>query len=245
MPRINIGTAGWSIPTASADEFPADGSALKRYSAVLPVSEINSSFHRSHRLSTWQRWRDSVPEHFRFSAKLPKVVTHQRKLVDCAEALDAFLAEAGELGDKLAVMLVQLPPKLEFDRAVAAAFFTDLKSRTRAAIACEPRHASWFEPDADDLLTSVRVARVAADPAICEAAAAPGGWPALRYWRLHGSPAIYRSSYGGRVAGYAASLEGEASLGREVWCIFDNTASGAGAADALALAEMLRRITPV
>ncbi|HEY7808460.1 MAG TPA: DUF72 domain-containing protein [Croceibacterium sp.] len=238
MTSIRIGTAGWSIPRQVADAFPAQGTALERYASRFPVAEINSSFHRPHRISTWQRWRDSVPDEFRFSAKLPKTITHERKLVDCAHLLDEFMAQAGTLGEKLAVVLVQLPPKLEFDAPTATRFFAALGKRCSAAIACEPRHASWFDDQASALLVERRVCRVAADPAVCEAAAQPGGWRGLSYWRLHGSPVKYRSSYGDRIGGYAGALQ-TAATKDEAWCIFDNTASSAAASDALKLLETL------
>lgn len=236
---ICIGTAGWSIPRQDAGRFPAQGTALERYAAVFPVGEINSSFHRSHRASTWQRWRDSVPDHFRFSVKVPKQITHQRKLEDCVAELDQFLEEVSELREKLAVLLVQLPPKHAFDPAVAAKFFTRLSAHTAAALVCEPRHLSWFNQEPDDLLQQLHVARVAADPSICDLAARPGGWRGISYWRLHGSPVIYRSSYEDRVEKYAEELRSHAAPGRPVWCIFDNTASSAGAGDALALIDAL------
>jgi uncharacterized protein YecE (DUF72 family) len=156
---------GWSIPLQEAPRFPAEGSALERYAALFAGAEINSSFHRPHRRSTWERWGASVPADFRFSVKLPKTITHQAKLVDCADLLQAHLADAEGLGDKLAVHLVQLPPSLAFDAALAGPFFAMLRNATAAGIACEPRHASWFEGAADTLLTDYRVARVAADPA--------------------------------------------------------------------------------
>ena len=235
---VKIGTAGWSIPREIAGQFPSEGTSLSRYATRFSVAEINSSFHRPHRLSTWQRWYDSVPSDFRFSVKLPKLITHQRKLADCIEPVDEFLAQAGALADKLAVLLVQLPPKLALDEAVAAGFFESLTARSSATVVCEPRHLSWFTPEADTLLESLSVARVAADPAICEAAASPGGWNGLSYWRLHGSPVIYRSSYRDRIDAYASKLKKAAS--EDAWCIFDNTASSAGAGDALALIQALQ-----
>ena len=238
---IFVGTAGWSIPRHVADRFPADGSALERYAEQFDVAEINSSFHRPHRISTWERWRDSVPENFRFSVKLPKQITHTRKLVDCVAELEEFLQQAQTLGDKLSVLLVQLPPKLSFDPAIARNFFTQLVPRAEAAVACEPRHVSWFTAEASSLLDQLGVARVAADPAVCEAASVPGGGGGMSYWRLHGSPAIYRSSYLDRIRDYAAQLRNEATDGRDVWCIFDNTASSAGASDALALKDLLEK----
>jgi uncharacterized protein YecE (DUF72 family) len=235
--HVKVGTAGWTIPRQVAAEFPCEGTSLTRYAARLPVAEINSSFHRPHRLTTWQRWHDSVPDSFRFSVKVPKVITHQKKLVDCVQELDEFAAQSGTLGHRLGVVLVQLPPKLAFNENVAVDFFSALAARTRARIACEPRHPDWFAANVDIVLERLQVARVAADPAICDAAGRPGGWPGLSYWRLHGSPVIYRSSYSDRIATYASELEREAQAGREVWCIFDNTASSAGAGDALALAR--------
>ena len=136
------------------------------------------------------------------------------------------LAKGEDIG-KLGVLLVQLPPKLEFDAEVAARFFEDLARRSPAAIACEPRHTSWFDQTAGELLAALRVARVAADPARCEGAGEPGGWRGLSYWRLHGSPVIYRSSYADRIDVYADALRAEAKAGRDTWCIFDNTASSA------------------
>jgi uncharacterized protein YecE (DUF72 family) len=238
MGDVLIGTAGWSIPRAVAERFPAEGWVLERYAARFPALEINSSFHRPHRRATWQRWRDSVPDGFRFSVKLPKAMTHERKLVDCRELLAQFMSEAGVLGEKLAVLLVQLPPKLEFDAETAAEFFETLRSLALVGIACEPRNASWFTAEADALLREHRVCRVAADPARCEGAGKPGGWRGLSYWRLHGSPRMYRSSYGDRIGNYARALSAEVA-GGETWCIFDNTASGAAASDALALMEAL------
>ena len=240
MGSFRIGTAGWSIARTAAERFPSEGSGLERYAALFGAVEINSSFHRPHRVSTWERWRDSVPADFRFSIKLPKRITHELKLVGYEEALTVFLAEAGALGDKLAVLLVQLPPKLALEPQLARAFFADLAARTDAAIVCEPRHESWFTSEADALLVDLQVSRVAADPARFPAAGEPGGWRGLAYWRLHGSPVMYRSSYADRIAGYAAAIGDDVAAGREAWCVFDNTASSAATGDALALKEALR-----
>lgn len=234
--KLRIGTAGWTIPASAADSFPREGSSLERYSERFQCAEINSSFHRSHRPGTWRRWASAVPEAFLFSAKLPKEITHKRRLADCSEPLAAALAEMEGLGDRLEILLVQLPPGLAFEPAVAAAFFDRLRAGWSRGIACEPRHPSWFEPDSDSLLSDRQVARVAADPARVPAAAEPGGWPGLVYHRLHGSPVIYRSSYDdGRLEAYSGRL---AAAAVPTWCIFDNTASSAAAGDALKLQRL-------
>ena len=234
---LRIGTAGWTIPTRNAESFLREGSSLERYAARFDCAEINSSFHRSHRPDTWRRWAMSVPETFRFSAKLPKEITHKRRLADCAEPLEAALEEMAALGGKLDILIVQLPPSLAFDPAVAPRFFEELRGRWERGLACEPRHQSWFGADADALLARLEVARVAADPARVPAAAEPGGWRGLSYYRLHGSPAAYRSSYDdGRLQGYAQQIAAETC---PVRCIFDNTASGAATGDALKLMALL------
>jgi uncharacterized protein YecE (DUF72 family) len=240
MRRCRIGTAGWSIPRKDADAFPAEGTSLERYARVFRGVEVNSSFHRSHRPSTWAKWADSVPEQFRFSVKIPKTITHQAKLVDAAPLLAPFAEEVRQLGPKLAVLLVQLPPKLAFDPALAERFFGTLRSTIQAEIACEPRNASWFEDDADAMLRELRVARVAADPALNPGAAVPGGWQELPYWRLHGSPDMYRSSYeDAAIDMYAARIQAAIDGGLEPWCVFDNTAASQATGNALSLLAKL------
>jgi uncharacterized protein YecE (DUF72 family) len=237
-----IGTAGWTIPSRERERFPAEGSSLIRYAARFRGVEINSSFHRPHRAATWNRWAESVPEHFRFAVKIPKTITHQRKLVDCDELATAFLGDVALLGGKLSILLVQLPPSLAFEPAIAEAFFASFATAAPCRVACEPRHPSWFAADADALLAGLQVARVAADPARIPEAASPGGWRDLAYWRLHGSPVMYRSPYGAeRLEPYAQAIETELAAGRDAWCMFDNTASSEATADALALDARLAR----
>jgi uncharacterized protein YecE (DUF72 family) len=240
--RILIGTAGWSLPRAEQEHFAGTGSHLERYAARFAVVEINSSFHRSHRTATWLRWSDSVPEGFRFSVKMPKTITHTHQLRDTDELVVSFLAEAGVLGSKLGCLLVQLPPKLAFDAAVADAFFAKLRAKTSIAVACEPRHESWFNAATDELLTMHQIARVAADPARVPAAGATGGWRGMSYYRLHGSPKVYYSSYSPQfIAALADRIQQqESTAGGDVSVIFDNTTLGAATRNALDLAEAFR-----
>jgi uncharacterized protein YecE (DUF72 family) len=235
-----IGTAGWAIPAANRPSFQEAGTALQRYAAVMPCVEINSSFHRPHRRTTWERWADSVPDGFLFAAKIPKEISHVRRLMDATDALDRFLEEAGGLGGKLAVILLQLPPSFIFDASLVSSFLAAASSRTGARIVCEPRHTSWFSPDADALLVAQRVARVAADPAKVPEAALPGAWRGITYRRLHGSPVMYRSAYGEeRLRSYAEEIAADLAAGRQTWCMFDNTASSAALGDALDLMRLL------
>ena len=239
--RARIGTAGWSIARKDADAFPPYGTALERYSRVFDAVEVNSSFHRPHRPSTWAKWAESVPEHFRFAVKIPKTITHQAKLVDVDAAIGQFAEEVRHLGSKIAVLLVQLPPKLAFDGEVVPRFFETLRSKIDTEVVCEPRHVSWFDNDAGEVLRALRVARVAADPALNVAAGSPGGWLGVQYWRLHGSPAMYRSPYGEEaIARYAAQIHEASTKGVSPWCVFDNTAASKATGNALSLIAAIR-----
>ena len=232
---IRIGTAGWSVPAAYRDRFAANGSQLQKYAARLMAVEINSSFYRPHRRATYERWAASTPADFRFAVKLPRTITQDSGLQDYGGQLDRFLAEVGGLGGKLGVLLVQLPPRLAYHETVAAAFFRDI-ARANAAIACEPRHASWFTPAADATLRQLGVARVAADPPRAPTDGEPGGDRRFAYWRLHGSPRIYYSDYPEEtLARLVARLrDGD-------WCIFDNTAGYHALGNALQLQALAGR----
>ena len=239
---VYIGTAGWSLPRASQHRFaaadPAD-SHLVRYAGRLSAAEINSSFYRPHQRSTYERWAAATPPAFRFSVKLPRSITHGARLHGTQALQQTFLDQASGLGERLGCLLVQLPPSLELDVRVADAFFRTLRGlQTSVGVAVEPRHTSWFTADGDALLAHWRAARVLADPVLHGAGRMPGGWPGLVYCRLHGSPRTYYSGYEpALIAALAERLKAATHETRGVWCIFDNTASGAAAGNALDLQQ--------
>jgi uncharacterized protein YecE (DUF72 family) len=136
-------------------------------------------------------------------------------------------------------LLLQLPPSLQFNAAVAEDFLAALRGQTATPIVCEPRHATWFTPQAEELMRARRVGRVAADPACVELALSPGAWSSTAYYRLHGSPRTYYSAYD---AHYLAALAKQltAAPSEQVWCIFDNTALGAATDNALQLVTMIK-----
>lgn len=242
MKPVTIGIAGWALPRADADIFPSAGlgSNLARYASVFDAVEINSSFYRPHKPQTYARWAESVPGSFRFAVKLPRTVTHEKRLQEIDRELDQFVAEAGALGTKLGWVLVQTPPSLPFASTMAEAMFAGLRARLSAhdvALACEARHGTWFGDEATALMREQGIIRVIADPPVGE----PGPYRATRedqaYVRLHGSPLIYRSIYEPeRLAQVAAWLRGQ--QGRAL-VIFDNTMSGTQVRQALQLREML------
>jgi uncharacterized protein YecE (DUF72 family) len=238
--NVRVGCAGWSVPKEHGDRFPEEGTHLARYAARFPAVEINSSFYKPHRPTTYARWAASVPANFRFSVKVPKLATHERRLVDVDVVLEGFLTEATQLGDKLGPLLVQLPPSLAYTADSAERFFAALRGRFDGEVAVEPRHPTWFEPAAEHLVTKYRVARVAADPAAVPAAAEPGGWDGLVYYRLHGSPKVYYSAYPDQYLKALAKTLVQAAKSADVWCIFDNTAALAATVNALYVLDRVR-----
>jgi uncharacterized protein YecE (DUF72 family) len=233
---LRIGTAGWALPKAQRLDPSGGQSVLEHYAALFNAVEINSSFYRPHRRATYERWGQSVPESFRFSVKLSRMITHECGLAECQSELLSFMEGAGGLGQKLAVLLVQLPASLEFDESVASIFFDVLRRQTSAHIVCEARSRSWFAEKVTALFNAYGVTRVAADPVPtgCEFAGQAGSH--FTYIRLHGSPRMYYSPYSiDYLKGVAAAARAAAA---ETWCIFDNTAAGAAWSDAAALQRL-------
>lgn len=234
---VYVGVAGWAIRKEQSALFAVDGSHLQRYASRFNAVEINSSFYKSHKRETYEKWAASVPARFRFSVKMPKWLTHEDCLEESGEPLARFVHEASGLGAKLGCILVQLPPSLAYDPRTVETFFTALRSRYRGAAVCEPRHPTWFTGAADARLDAHRIARVAADPPCGEGGDGPAASARVVYYRLHGSPLIYHSSYDAPyLERLAARLKTHAT---PVWCIFDNTARGAAAVNAIDLQRAL------
>lgn len=182
-----------------------------------------------------------MPNRFRFAVKIPRAITHERRLEKTEEPLARFLDEVAGLGQKLGPLLLQLPPSLPYRPETAGTFLQQLRRSVPGGIVCEPRHASWFAAAVETLLTDLRIARVAADPAPVPQASEPGGWRGIAYHRMHGSPQVYYSTYApDMLDALADRLAAETRAGIASWCIFDNTAEFAAPANALAILERLR-----
>lgn len=232
---IYIGCAGWAIPAQEKQRFPDQGSQLERYAKVFHAVEINSSFYRSHKPETYAKWATMVPKAFRFSVKLPKQITHVQKLKTW-DGLSQFFEETKALEEKLGPWLVQLPPSLTFDESIARRFFDAVRKLYNGSIVIEPRHTSWFSIEVETVLLEFKIARVVADPPISPIGTHPGGWTGLAYFRLHGSPQMYRSSYSETaLEHWAEQIRFCSEHVPEIWCIFDNTASGAAFGNAISL----------
>lgn len=243
MSPLFIGTAGWSVPTAFKDLFPLAGTHLERYSQILNCAEINTSFYRDHKSVTYARWAESVPKDFKFSVKLSKVFTHDTKLQLRGRSLATTLDGVSYLGEKLGVLLVQLPASLIYEKRDAIPFFSDLRKYYEGFIALEPRHKSWLNADVQMFMRALKISRVIADPNPfnVENTVEDVDDQALIYFRWHGSPQMYRSNYS-EVS--LRELQGRLSrclnFHRPVWCIFDNTTYGFATHNAVQLQQFMR-----
>lgn len=139
-----IGTSGWSYDHWHPELYPSGlppRSRLSRYSAAFPTAELNSSFYRWPAPAAFQSWRDRLPDGFRLSVKAPRGLTHGRKLYAPETWLQRIREGWHELGDKRAVLLVQLPPSQPRDDARLAYFLRLVPEWIRVAV--EFRHPSW------------------------------------------------------------------------------------------------------
>lgn len=235
---IFLGCAGWSLRKENFALFDA-GSHLERYASRFNCVEINSSFYKSHRISTYQRWAAATLPDFRFAVKLPKTITHINRLQDSQDDIAQFAAEVAGLGLKLGVVLVQLPPSLAFDADLVIPFIAQLRASRLGNVVIEPRHASWFDAGVGSFLTNCGVGRVAADPGVTAEAGEPIIANGLAYFRWHGSPRIYYSSYDDATLVELSQRLVAAASSAEVWCVFDNTAEGAATINALSMQDHL------
>ena len=230
---VSIGLAGWSEAVSRyRSSFPADGSGLTRYSGTFDFVEVNVTFYRAVRETTFASWAEQTPADFRFSVKLNRSVTHAARLSANAR-LEEALQPMAALGDKLAALLIQLPPTLDFDPARAEAFLTRLRGLYAGTVAWEPRHPGWASADAESLLAAHQVTPVLTEIPTPHTPHAPGG----DYVRLHGTPRRYRSSYPtDQLRALAAWITEGTS---PAYVVFDNTAGPAGVANGRELQELL------
>ncbi|MDX1931879.1 MAG: DUF72 domain-containing protein [Capsulimonadales bacterium] len=155
-PSVRFGTMGWAYDDWKGPFYARDARndrLLEQYAAVFDAVEIDATFYGAPRKSTLTGWAAQVPESFRFSAKVPRAITHERQLVDAAEAtLDFARLMRQGLGERLAALLLQLPPEFSADSRERLDRFIATVTAARNGGDTVPwvvefRHASWQETD--------------------------------------------------------------------------------------------------
>ncbi|MBS1972549.1 MAG: DUF72 domain-containing protein [Bdellovibrionales bacterium] len=236
--QIHVGTAHWQMPKQYSHGFLDKGSHLERYASVLNAVEINSSFYKEHQQKTYERWRDSVPADFKFSVKVSHIFTHELELNVSFDLLKESISRILALQSKLGVLLVQLPPHLDFKVHDVADFFNKLRKLYHGPIAVEPRHYTWLRPEALELMRELKLSKVFADPAPCPLELKDSPLSGVTYFRLHGTPVIYKSDYPKTLLQELARDFKELPH-KNIWCVFDNTTYGYATKNALDLSASL------
>jgi len=194
LPQIRVGTSGWDYWHWKGLFYPHDlprSEWLRHYQAKFNTVELNASFYRSVRTSTFARWREASPEGFLWAVKAHRAITHLTRLRE-KDPLEKFLESVEGLGAGLGVILFQLPPSLKFESKPAQRFLGWLPEGKRYAV--EPRHKSWLEEEPLELLAKHGVALCIADSG--------GRFPSgehvtadFVYLRFHGGERLYASRY--------------------------------------------------
>ncbi len=210
---------------------------LAFYAGRLPCVEVNSTFYGLPRPSTVALWRDETPQGFAFAVKAWQVITHRKRLRDCASHLETFFQRIQGFGDKLGPILFQLPPRFPFDPARLSAFIDLLPEGPDYAF--EFRDPDWHRPETLALLKARRLSFCIFEFGDLQSPL----WvtSGLIYVRLHGPSGPYRGSYSPKAleawARRCLAWHGE---GRRVWVFFDNDEKGYAVQNALALGALCK-----
>jgi uncharacterized protein YecE (DUF72 family) len=238
-PQLRIGTSGWDYDAWRGDFYPpdmGDGGLLAFYAQAFSTAEVNYSFYHQPERGTFVRWKERTPVDFLFSVKANRYLTHMKKLHDAAEPLQRFLDATKGLGEKLGVVLFQLPPFWHADEGRLGDFLELLPENIRFSF--EFRHESWY---AECILDALREKSVA----LCLHDHADGPSPRevtadFVYLRFHGPRGEYRQAYGeDALVEWAAQIQSWQDRGLDVYAYFNNTARGHAIEDSQRLSEML------
>ena len=188
---------------------------------------------------TFKKWFDETPATFRFALKANRYLTHNKKLLDPLPSVLIEKNHAEALGEKLAVVLWQLPGRLKRDLGRLKNFIDALQQWHEVRHSIEFRHESWFDDETADCLAQ-------ADIAVCLSDAK--SWPMwdritanLVYIRLHGHTRTYASSYSTyELADWAQLVDQWSRQGKEVHVYFDNDAECAAPFNAFGLQTLLK-----
>ena len=259
--KIRIGTCAWSFEEWSGALYPPDlpqNRWLEFYARYFPAVEIDSTFYSAPAEEIARRWVEMTPPHFRFSCKLSREITHQRRLRDCTAELTAFLRALEPLVPKLRVILIQLPPSYgpKEEQGGLRDFLRQLPNDFRFAV--EFRHPAWHRPHIIRLLEKCRVSWVWSDMSpLNERNEAPFEFRPLTtdfiYLRLLGDALTKYDGNGQQLHRYGKLLwKREAALDswalriqrhldevRSVWCFLNNHYEGFSPESCQRLAERL------
>ena len=224
---IYSGTSGLVAPVPQS-LYPLEfqgKSRLAYYASFANSLEVNSSFYKSPKISTIKKWAESVDDHFQFTFKIPKVISHSKGLVFDPQETNNFIALVSNIGNKKGCLLAQFPPSLKVDKIGALqSFLAAIKPSGDDGwkIAFEFRDRSWYKDEVYDLLASNNVCLVIHDlPASTTPLKATTNF---MYVRFHGPDGRYRGCYSDDfLLEWANNIKAWIADGRVVYYYFNNT----------------------
>lgn len=169
MKEIRLGCSGWDYRDWEGTFYhQKDRSKLKTYSELFNTTEINSTFYNYPTSGLVYGWARNTPPDFKFSVKLNRLVTHEKMLKidkDIKSDVERFCSLMKPLyeSEKLACILIQLPPRLEFDPDIFESFLEILPREYRYAL--EFRNKTWINRgiEARKIMKKFNVASVILD----------------------------------------------------------------------------------
>lgn len=228
-----IGTSGYSYKQWKGTFYPEslpDAEMLRYYGERFAAVEINYTFYRAATVRQLQSWAKDVPEHFTFTLKAPRRITHDLRLRDAADLAADFCDTARALKHKLGALLFQLPPFLKRDTSRLEDFLHQMPEGFRVAF--EFRNPTWFTDEVYETLRRFNVALClveAPDRTVPFEATADFG-----YFRLR-QPTYDDAA----MAALAERIQGAAGGWQDVFAYFKHEDEGAGPALATRLRALL------
>ncbi len=240
-PRLYIGTSGWSYPVWKDGFYTGihRENWLHFCASQFTAIEINASFYKLQTQDTLTHWYEQTPAKFRFSLKANRYLTHTKRLIDPDEPIQREREHAHALGNKLAVVLWQLPGNFKQNMDRLETFGRALKQWPEIRHCIEFRHNSWFNRETAACLQQHNIANCQSDAADWKL------WDAvttnLVYLRLHGHTRTYASSYSQvNLNKWAGKIIAWQRGGCDVHIYFDNDAEGAAPNNALQLLNIIQ-----
>ena len=235
-----VGTSGWVYKHWKGTFYPknlANSRWFDYYKDHFRSVEVNATFYRSFPDSTYIKWREQVDDEFRYVLKVPRLITHYKRLEDCEEDIRSFWRSASLLEDRLGMVLLQLSPNVPCDLERVKDALKAFGDPGRVAV--EFRAECWQETPVRPLLEELGAAYVNVDSPYEH----PAGWVTgpRAYIRLHGRGGMYTSDYNlealDETAAMARQLADQGA--KEIYIFFNNDVGGHAPKNALALQEML------
>ena len=227
-PSIHIGTSGWSYDHWEGVLYPHGTRLPERlnyYTARYRTVEVNSTYYRWPRDTTFGGWHGRLPDGFRMTVKAPRGLTHAKKLYEPEVWLERVAGGVGHLREKLGTFLVQLPPNFGYDYERLDYFLRSVPTWIPTSV--EFRHPDWNRDEVFDLLARHNAAYCVMSganlPCVLRATAS------FVYLRLHGPDPAYL--YGGSYSDddlrwWADRIREWQASGRDVWAYFNNDGGG-------------------